>query len=211
MSNSINSLDYSDNRAKFYHQLVQREQQWWRARQRLVILKQRQISWYGDNSLIMWLLCQVLSYVVVAIILMLVINLLQVQLALWHCVSVFGLQTLFFILLLVFKNHLAKRLQNRIHKQELAREQAFNEMAILASDSIFPDIHANAPISLQHIYERYGTQLRRASLQRLLQHEIDAGRMFLGQQSRHTQILPPEFDDNELIPYASKMIYKSVI
>ena len=84
-------------------------------------------------------------------------------------------------------------------------------MVVLASDSIFPDIHANAPISLQHIHERYEAQLRLASLQCLLQKEIDAGRLFLGQQEIEARVLPPELADDELIPHAGNMVYRSLV
>lgn len=211
MTNWLHSATHSDNRSKFYHQLLQREREWWQARQRLVILRQRQMLWYGDNSFMMWLLWSLISYIVVAIILMLLTNLFAIPLTLWQCASVFGLQTLFYMTLLVFKRRLATVLQQRIDKQKLLRDQAFDEMTILAGDSIFPDIHANAPISLQHIYERYGAQLRRSSLQRLLQKEVDAKRMIVGQYQTKSHVLPLGFADNELIPYASKIVYKSVI
>ncbi len=207
----LNTSNSSVRSSKIYEQLILREQQWWQTRQHLVTLKQRQIFWYGDSSLMIWLLWQLLSYIVIAIVLMMLNKFLQIQLTLWQCVIVFGLQTLFFIMMLGLKSRLDSRLQYRIAKQDSQREQALNEMIILADDSILPDIHANTPLSLQHIYERYGSQLHRASLQYLLQKEIDAGRMILGSHKAPMQVLSPEFADNELIPYASKMIYKSVI
>lgn len=211
MFDSAKGTNRSDRYAKCYKQLVQRERQWRRTRQRLIRLKQRQLVWFGNDSLIMWLLWQLVSYVVVAIVLMLTSKLLNIDLFLWQYIAIFGLQTLFLMIAFAFKGQLAKRLQHNIYAQELIREQVFNEMVILARDSIFPDIHANAPLSLQHIHERYGAQLRTISLQRLLQTEIEAGRLTLGQHQIKPQTLLPEFIDNELIPYASKMIYKSVI
>lgn len=207
----LNISSSSMQGSKVYEQLIRCEQQWWKTRQRLVILKERQLFWYGDNSLQMWLLWQLLSYIVIAIVLMMLSKLLQLHLTLWQGVIVFGLQTLFFLVMLVSKTKLSKHMQHNIDQQSLIREQALTEMNILASDSILPDIHANAPISLQHIYERYDAQLRRASLQRLLQTEVEAGRMMLGAQNLLVEILPPDFADNELIPYARKMVYTSTL
>ncbi|MBU5616648.1 hypothetical protein KPY62_05950 [Psychrobacter sp. TAE2020] len=207
----LNISSSSMQGSKVYKQLIRCEQQWWKTRQRLVILKERQLFWYGDNSLKMWLLWQLLSYIVIAIVLMMLSKLLQLHLTLWQGVMVFGLQTLFFVGMLVSKTKLSKHMQHNIDQQSLIREQALTEMNILASDSILPDIHANTPISLQHIYERYDAQLRRASLQRLLQIEVEAGRMMLGAQNLLVEILPPEFADNELIPYARKMVYTSTL
>ncbi|WP_201617404.1 hypothetical protein [Psychrobacter urativorans] len=201
----------SEQRTEFYKELQRREQQWWQARQRLIMLKERQIFWFGDNSLIMWLLWQLVSYVVVAIVLMLVSKLIGVQWYLWQYMAVFGIQTLIFIVLFAAKGRLANHLQNSIVKADLAREQALNEMVILANDSIFPDIHSHTPISLQQIHERYEAQLRLASLQCLLQKEIEAGRLLLAQHEIEARVLPPELADDELLPHAGRMIYKSVI
>lgn len=201
----------SEQRTEFYKELQSREQQWWRARQRLVMLRERRMFWFGDNSLMMWLLWQLVSYVGVAIVLMLLNNLLQMSLPLWQYITVFGVQTLIFVIMFAFKERLANHLQSRINKADLMREQALNEMIVLASDSIFPDIHAHAPISLQHIHERYEAQLRLASLQCLLQKEVEAGRLLLSQQEISARVLPPELADDELTPYAGEMIYKSMI
>ncbi|WP_350562572.1 hypothetical protein [Psychrobacter sp. CAL346-MNA-CIBAN-0220] len=195
----------------FCEPLKRCEQQWWQARQRLITLRERQMFWFGDNSLIMWLMWQLVSYVVAAIAMMLLSKLLTMQLLLWQYMIVFGIQTLFFFIMLASKGRLANYIQSNINKEEMAGEQALNEMTILATDSIFPDIHASAPISLRHIYERYETELRLASLQCLLQKEINAGRLILGQHQLEAQVLPPELADDELTAHASEMIYKSVI
>lgn len=201
----------SEQRTAFYQELQRREQQWWQARHRLITLQERQLFWFGENSLIMWLLWQLVSYVVVAITLMLLSKVFDFQLYLWQYMTVFGVQTAFFVLLFAIKGRLANIMQDNIRKADLAREQMLNEMVILASDSIIPDIHAHAPISLQHIHERYDAQLRLASLQCLLQKEIDAGRLLLSQSEIEARILPPELADAELSPYASDMVYKSLL
>ena len=201
----------SEQRTSFYQELQRRERQWWQARHRLITLQEREMFWFGENSLIMWLLWQLVSYVVVAIALMLLNNLFDIHLHLWQYMTVFVLQTAFFILTFAMKGRLANIMQDNIRKADLTREQMLNEMVILASDSIFPDIHAHAPISLQHIHERYDAQLRLASLQCLLQKEIDAGRLLLSQSEIEARILPPELADAELTPYASDMIYKSLL
>ena len=203
--------DNSERRTSFYQELQRREQQWWQARHRLLTLQERQMFWFGENSLIMWLMWQLVSYVVVALVLMLVSKLFEMDLYLWQYLTVFGVQTAFFILLFVMKGRLANVLQDNIRKADLVREQKLNEMVILASDSIFPDIHAHAPISLKHIHERYDAQLRLASLQCLLQKEIDAGRLLLSQREIEARILPPELADDELTPHADGMIYKSLL
>lgn len=205
---------FFNNNAKhseFYEQLKRREQQWWQARQRLIMLRERQMFWFGDNSLIMWLLWQFVSFVVVAMVLMLASKLLDLSLPLWQYMAVLGTQVLIFVIMFSFKDQLANHLQGSINKANAAREQALSEMVLLANDSIFPDIHAHTPISLQHIHERYEAQLRLASLQCLLQKEIDAGRLLLGKYEIEARVLPPELADDELTPYASEMIYKSVI
>ena len=200
-----------ERRTSFYQELQRREQQWWQARHRLITLQEREMFWFGENSLIMWLMWQLVSYVGVALALMLLSKLFEVHLYLWQYITVFGVQTAFFILMFVMKGRLANLMQDNIHKADLVREQMLNEMVILASDSIFPDIHAQSPISLQHIHERYDAQLRLASLQCLLQKEIDAGRLLLSQLEIEARILPPELADAELSPHASGMIYKSLL
>ncbi|WP_182404996.1 hypothetical protein [Psychrobacter sp. GP33] len=200
-----------ERRTSFYQELQRREQQWWQARHRLITLQEREMFWFGENSLIMWLMWQLVSYVGVALALMLLSKLFEVHLYLWQYITVFGVQTAFFILMFVMKGRLANLMQDNIHKADLVREQMLNEMVILASDSIFPDIHAQSPISLQHIHERYDAQLRLASLQCLLQKEIDAGRLLLSQHEIEARILPPELADAELSPHASGMIYKSLL
>lgn len=187
------------------------EQQWWQARQQLTTLKERRIFWFGDNSLIMWLVWQLVSYVVVAIVIMLISRVFDVQIALWLYITIFVFQTAVFLLLFSIKRQLAKRIQNRINEATVTREQALSEMIILAADSIFPDIHANAPMSLKQIYERYDGRLRLASLERLLQSEIDAERMLLSAPHITATVLPLELADNELHASADKMIYKSLI
>ncbi len=212
---ALNTSADTDNNHKhgagFYKQLSQREAQWWQARQRLIALEERRIFWFGDNSLIMWLLWQLVGYVVVAIMLMLVGKLLNISLLLWHYLIVFGIQTLWFVAMFAFRGRLATYVQNSIDNADFAREQALNEMYILASDSILPEIHASAPISLQAIHERYQSQLKLASLQRLLQKEVDAGRLILSQYQIEAEILPPELADDELSPHADEMIYKSLV
>lgn len=213
-TNNVDNANDSNNNvqhAGFCEQLKQREQQWWQARQRLIALEERRMFWFGDNSLIMWLMWQLVSYVVVAIILMLFSKLLNVQLYLWQYMSVFGLQTLLFVVMLSSKGRLANRLQNRIDNADFVREQALNEMYILASDTILPAIHASAPISLQTIHERYKSHLKLASLQRLLQKEVDAGRLILSQYQIESEVLPPELADEALSPYADKIVYKSLV
>ena len=200
-----------ERRTSFYQELQRREQQWWQARHRLITLQEREMFWFGENSLIMWLMWQLVSYVGVALALMLLSKLFEIHLYLWQYITVFGVQTAFFILMFVMKGRLANLMQDNIHKADLVREQMLNEMVILASDSIFPDIHAQSPISLQHIHERYDAQLRLASLQCLLQKEIDAGRLLLSQLEIEARILPPELADAELSPHASGMIYKSLL
>ncbi|SNT69064.1 hypothetical protein [Psychrobacter sp. LV10R520-6] len=201
----------SEQRTEFYKELQRREQQWWQARQRLVMLRERRMFWFGDNSLIMWLLWQLVSYVVVATVLMLLGKLLQMSLPLWGYIVLFGIQTLIFVIMFTLRGRLVNHLQNRINTADLVRETALNEMVILASDSIFPDIHAHAPISLQRIHERYEAQLRLGSLQCLLQKEIEAGRLLLSENEISARVLPPELADDELTPYAGEMIYKSMI
>ena len=203
--------DNSEQRTAFYQELQRRERQWWQARHRLITLQERQLFWFGDNSIIMWLMWQFVSYVVVAIAIMLASRFLDIHLSLGQYMTVFGLQTLFFIAMFVLKGRLANQIQHSIDKADVVREQMLNEMVILASDSIFPDIHAHAPISLQHIHDRYEAQLRLASLQCLLQKEIDAGRLLLSQSEIEARILPPELADDELSPYAADMIYKSLL
>ena len=198
-------------RVELYEQLKQREQNWWQARQQLTLLKERQMFWFGDNSFMMWLLWQLVSYVVVAMILMLLSKLLNMSLPLWQYMSLFAIQTLIFIGMLSFKGRIANHLQNKINQADVLREEALNEMTILAADSLYPDVHAKAPISLQQIYEYYDAEFHLASLHRLLQGEVEAGRLMLGQQQIGAEVLPLELADEELKDHASEMVYKSML
>ena len=198
-------------RVELYEQLKQREQNWWQARQQLTLLKERQMFWFGDNSFMMWLLWQLVSYVVVAMLLMLLSKLLNMSLPLWQYMSLFAIQTLIFIGMLSFKGRIANHLQNKINQADVLREEALNEMTILAADSLYPDVHAKAPISLQQIYEYYDAEFHLASLHRLLQREVEAGRLMLGQQQIGAEVLPLELADEELKDHASEMVYKSVL
>lgn len=197
-------------RIELYEQLKQREHNWWQARQQLTLLKERQMFWFGDNSLMMWLLWQLVSYVVVAMVLMLLSKLLDISLPLWQYMGLFVIQTLIFIVMLGFKGRIATHLQNEINQADVLREEALNEMTILAADTLFTDVHAKA-ISLQQIYEYYDGEFHLASLHRLLQREVDAGRLMLGQQQVEAEILPLELADEELKELASEMVYKSVL
>ena len=207
----INDKGFDGNqRAELYAQLKQREHVWWQARQQLTLLKERQMFWFGDNSFMMWLLWQLVSYVIVAMVLMLLSKLLDIALPLWQYMSLFVIHTLIFIVMLGFKGRIATHLQHKINQADVLREEALNEMTILAADTLFTDVHAKAPISLQQIYEYYDAEFHLASLHRLLQREVDAGRLMLGQQVE-AEILPLELADEELKELASEMVYKSVL
>lgn len=215
-ADNLSAKDFNKNdnialRAESYESLRQREQQWWQARQRLIALEERKMSWFGESSTIMWFLWQTASYVVVAIVLLLLVRMLNIELSAWHYIAVFGVQTLFFVIMFASRGKLSNHLQNKIDQADLAREQALNEMIILASDSIIPDIHASAPVSLQQVYERYDAQFRIAGLQRLLQEEVDAGRLILGQHLIEAETLPPELIEDGLLPNTGKMVYRSLI
>lgn len=198
-------------RTKIYELLKQREQSWWQARQQLISRKERKMFWYGDNSMMMWLLWQLVSYVIVAMVLMLFNNLLNLSLALWQYVALFVLQTLIFIALLAAKGRMANNLQRKIEKNELVREEALNEMVILAEDSLYPDVHAKSPISLKQLYEYLDGRFHLVSLHHLLQKEVAAGRLILGHQQLDAEILPPDLADDELDEHASEMVYKSTL
>lgn len=211
---SLKDFNKSDSRmlrTESHKLLQQYEQQWWQARQRLIALEQRKMSWFGESSIIMWFLWQMVSYVVVAIVLLLLVRLLNIELSAGHYIAVFGVQTLFFMIMFVSRGKLATHLQNKIDQADLVREQALNEMIIIAEDSIIPDIHANAPISLQQVYERYNAQFRIASLQRLLQEEVDNGRLILGQHQIEAEVLSPELVEDGLLPNTGEMVYRSLI
>lgn len=212
-ANNLNLYD-SDNieqRATFYEQLKQREQDWWKTRQHLINLEERQMFWFGENSLMMWLLWQLVSYVVVAIVLMLLSKLLDTSIPVWEYITVFAVQTAIFIIMLFSKGRLANRLQSKIDEGEVTREEMLDEMAILASDSLFLDVHARSPISLQQLYEHYNAELHLSSLHCLLQREVDAGRIIVRQPHPEANGLPLELADHELAIHANEIIYKSVL
>lgn len=196
---------------RLYELLKQREQYWWQARHQLLNRKERKMVWYSENSFMMWLLWQLVGYVVVAMVLMLISNLLNISLPLWQYMALFVLQTAIFVFMLMAKGRMANKLQRKIDKDEMISEEAFNEMVILAEDSLFPDVHANAPISLKQLYDYFDGQFHLTSLYRLLQKEVDAGRLLLTQQQLDAKVLPPDLADNELDDHASEMIYKSMI
>ncbi|MGP4789765.1 hypothetical protein ACTXGJ_11640 [Psychrobacter sp. 1Y11] len=200
----------SKHASKVCEQLKSREQQWWQAHQSLIDLKERQIFWFGESSMMMWLLWQLVSYFIVALVLMLASKMLNLSLSLQQYVLIFALQTLVFIAAFVFKGNLARLLQNKFHRAELKREQSFNEMMILASDSLFPDVHSQAPISLHSIYEQYDKQIQLMSLYTLLNREIDAGRLIL-QYETQAGSLPLELAEDELNDVAEDIIYRSTV
>lgn len=211
-SDNFNIKDNSTERCDLVcNHLKAREVQWWQARRRMVTLKERQVFWFGDNSTMMWLLWQLVAYVVIAILLMLSARLLGISWSYWGYMLVFGLQTIFFFGMFAFKGHLANRIQNRIDKADITCEQAFNEMVVLAKDSIFADIHAQSPISLMAIYERYDAQLHLASLRCLLQGEVESGRLIIKQKRVDADILPIDLADKDLAKHATEILYRSTL
>ncbi|MEN6671251.1 hypothetical protein AAJP47_12840 [Psychrobacter sp. B38] len=209
--NTVDSVDSHQHHTQLYELLKQREQYWWQARQQLLIYKERKMVWYSENSFMMWLLWHLVGYVVVAMVLMLIGNLLGISLPMWQYITLFILQTAIFVSMLMAKGRTASQLQRKIDKEELVSEEAFNEMVILAEDSLFPDVHANAPISLRQLYNYFDGQFHLASLHGLLQKEVDVGRLLLTQQQLDAKILPPDLADDELDEHASEIIYKSII
>ena len=204
-------LDDSLQRSQLYKLLKEREQCWWQARQQLIDRQEKKVFWFGENSLIMWLLWQLVGYVVVAMALMLLNNMLNVSLTLWQYVSLFVLQTLIFIVAFAAKGQLANKLQRKIDNDELMSEEALNEMVILAEDSLYPDVHARSPISLEALDDYLNGQFHLASLQCLLQKEIDAGRLIMQQQPLEVGVLPPDLADDELNEHASEITYRSTL
>ena len=204
---------YFDNQQDLdvYERLKQLEQAWWKTRKQLILLKERQMFWFGDNSFMMWLLWQFVSYIVVAMVLMLLSKLLDVSLPLWQYIALFVIQTLIFVVMFSLKGRIARYLADKINREDLSREEMLNEMTILAADSLYRDVHARAPISLKQIYRYYDAQFRLASLHRLLQNEIDAGRLMYGEQKVDAGILPLQLADDALKEYARGIIYKSLI
>lgn len=204
---------YSDDHQDLsvYEQLKRREQAWWKTRQKLTLLKERQMFWFGDNSFMMWLLWQLVSYIVVAMVLMLLSKILDISLPLWQYIALFVIQTLIFVVMFGLKDRLARHMQYKINQEDLAREEMLNEMMILAADSLYNDVHAKAPITLKQIYRYYDAQFRLPSLHRLLQKEVDAGRLMYGDQKVDADILPLGLADDALKEYARGIIYKSLI
>ena len=82
-----NDVDNSVTRVKLYELLQEHEQCWWQTRQNLINLKERQVFWYGESSLMMWLMWQLVSYVLVAMTLMLLSRFLDLSLPLWQYVA----------------------------------------------------------------------------------------------------------------------------
>lgn len=216
-TDSLGAMDikerYFDNQQDLdvYERLKQLEQAWWKTRKQLILLKERQMFWFGDNSFMMWLLWQFVSYIVVAMVLMLLSKLLDVSLPLWQYIALFVIQTLIFVIMFSLKGRFARHLTDKINREDLSREEMLNEMTILAADSLYRDVHARAPISLKQIYLYYDAQFRLASLHRLLQNEIEAGRLMYGEQKVDAGILPLELADDALKEYARGIIYKSLI
>ena len=217
-SNDFISTDINDEnrdsasaRIKLYARLKEREQCWWQSRQQLIERQERKVFWYGENSLIMWILWQLVGYVVVAMILMLLNNILNMSLSLWQYVSLFILQTVLFFSIFAAKGRMENQLQSEMEKDSLLEEQAFNEMMVLAEDSLYVDVHAKSPISLKQLNDYLDGEFHLSSLHRLLQKEMDAGRLILGQTSLELGILPPDLADVELKEHADKIIYKSTL
>ena len=209
--NNTSSFNHDRNHeGRVCEQLKNREQQWWQARQHLIELKERQVFWFGDNSGMMWLLWQLVSYVVVALLMMSVSKVLNISLSLQQYLIVFALQTLIFIVAFIFKDSIANLQQNKIYRAELKRDQALEEMVILASESIFPSVYAQAPISLQSLYEQHQKQIRLVSIYTLLKHETSTGRLIL-QQKTQAGLLPLNMAEDELNHAAKEMVYRSTV
>jgi hypothetical protein len=143
--------------------------------------------------------------------LMLLNNMLNLSLSLWQYIALFILQTIFFVGILAAKGRLANKLQDEIDNDELMREETFNEMIILAEDSLYPDVHAKSPISLRQLGDYLNGEFHLSSLHCLLQKEIKAGRLIMEQQLLEVGVLPPELADVELIEHADNIIYKSTL
>lgn len=205
------SIDTGLQRRDLYKLLKEHEQHWWQARQQLIERKERKIFWHGENSLIMWLVWQLVGYVVLGMALMVMNNLLGISLVTWQYVAFFVLLTVFFAIAFALKGRFASKLQRKIDDHELVREQTFNEMVVLAEDSLYPDVHAKSPISLEQLHKHINGQLHLVSLQRLLQKEVDAGRLALSNLPFEMDILPPDLANAELGEHADKIIYKSTL
>ncbi|MDN3453232.1 MULTISPECIES: hypothetical protein [unclassified Psychrobacter] len=205
------NLDNSLQRTDVYQLLKEREQCWWQARQQLIERQEKKMFWYGENSLIMWLLWQLVGYVLVAMALMLLNNVFSISLPLWQYISLFIIQTICFVSALAAKGQLANKLQCKIDNDELMREEALNEMVVLAEDSLYPDVHAKSPISLEQLDDYLNGQFHLASLQCLLQKEVNAGRLIMEHQPLEVGVLPPDLADDELNEHASEIMYKSTL
>ncbi|MGE6246438.1 hypothetical protein ACQKCF_10610 [Psychrobacter proteolyticus] len=213
ITKDINNKNFDDSpqRSKLYKLLKEREQCWWQARQQMIERQEKKIFWYGENSLIMWLLWQLVGYVIVAMALMMLNNVFSISLPLWQYISLFVIQTLLFVSALAAKSQLANKLQRKIDNDELMHEEALNEMIILAEDSLYPDVHAKSPISLKALDNYLDGQFHLASLQCLLQREVEVGRLIMEQQPPEVGILPPELADDELNEHASEITYRSTL
>ncbi|WP_114701724.1 hypothetical protein [Psychrobacter proteolyticus] len=213
ITKDINNKNFDDSpqRSKLYKLLKEREQCWWQARQQMIGRQEKKIFWYGENSLIMWLLWQLVGYVIVAMALMMLNNVFSISLPLWQYISLFMIQTLLFVSALAAKSQLANKLQRKIDNDELMHEEALNEMIILAEDSLYPDVHAKSPISLEALDNYLDGQFHLASLQCLLQREVEVGRLIMEQQPPEVGILPPELADDELNEHASEITYRSTL
>ena len=126
-TDSLGAMDikerYFDNQQDLdvYERLKQLEQAWWKTRKQLILLKERQMFWFGDNSFMMWLLWQFVSYIVVAMVLMLLSKLLDVSLPLWQYIALFVIQTLIFVVMFSLKGRIARYLADKINQEDLSR------------------------------------------------------------------------------------------
>ncbi len=197
--------------ADLYQLLKEREQCWWQVKEQLIERQEKKVFWFGENSLIMWLVWQLVGYVVVAMALMLLNNMLNISLTSWQYISLFVLQSILYISAFAAKGRLENKLQRKIDKDELMSEEMLNEMVILAEDSLYPDVHAKAPISLAQLDDYLKGQFHLASLQCLLQKEISAGRLIMMQTALELGVLPPDLADAELHEHADYIIYKSTL
>jgi hypothetical protein len=190
--------------------LIDQEREWLMAREKVIALQSRMLFWYGDNSNILWVLSQLISYAIGTMLLMFLSRLFDWDLTLWHYVAVFIIQTAAFVIAYTSRGRLAQRLERRIAQSDQRREQSLDRLYTLATDSILRDIHAHTPLTLLDIESRYQYRLQLASLQLILQKEVEQGRLLLNHQD-FTVHLPPEFAEYELHQYAGQMIYKSML
>lgn len=197
-------------------QLKRRAKLWLILRQKWQKKQARYALWFGETSLMMWLLALMCSYFLLAILVMFYgqrFDLLFDGLVVWFG-GVFLVWTLVVGILYWQKNNLKDFFYHRLTQLELRIEENFSEMYVLARDSILPEIHAMPSMSLSKLYHYYQGEMSLISFYAILQEEVALHRMGVRYLGQNDYEMLSSFDDvfyQDLLKHSDEIVYFSLL